>query len=169
MEKSTEEIPLIVRDCVGCGFCCIKTQCDVSYRLYKTVEVCPQLQWHEDESRYKCGLMLLPGNLGFEYRKELYAGAGCCSGLNDWRRDVKKRSRGVMSHARPIIPAMFQAFLKAYGSEPFISGDATTLILSNYASQLKAIEYSEEEINYIIGSVEHYITSNKTSMFKGFM
>jgi hypothetical protein len=165
METST----IRVSECVGCGYCCMKTQCDVSYRLYKTVDVCPQLRWDEQKEQYVCGLMLIPGLLGEGYRKELHSGAGCCSNMNDWRKDVKKRSRGAITYNYPPIPAMFQAFLKAVGSEPFLGGDTVSLILGNYKIELQKLKYSEEEIEYIIGNVIHYIKSNKSSMFKGFM
>ncbi len=61
-----------IDQCNGCGYCCMSTPCDVSRRLYKSADICPQLQWNEDKARYFCGLMLLPGNIGFEYRKELH-------------------------------------------------------------------------------------------------
>ncbi len=141
-DKKTRKIS----QCNGCGYCCLKTQCDVSRRLYKTVEVCPQLRWDKLKERYVCDLMLISGLLGEGYRKELHAGAGCCASLNSWRRDVKERSRGAMQYQHQSIPVMFQAFLKAYGSEPFISGDATDLILSRYVSELQKLKYSDEEL-----------------------
>ena len=155
--------------CIGCGYCCMSTPCDVSRRLYKSADICPQLQWHEDKGRYFCGLMLLPGNIGLEYRKELHAGAGCCSNLNSWREDVKERSRGALSYKYSPIPVMFQAFLKAYGSEPFLSGDTVAMIMSSFKSNLTDLNYSDEEANHIVGNVVHYIKSNKSSMFEGFM
>jgi len=143
--------------------------CDVSIRLYKSADICPQLQWDENKARYFCGLMLLSGNIGFEYRKELYAGAGCCSNLNDWRKDIKERSRGALSYKYQAIPVMFQVFLKAYGSEPFLSLDSTELLLGKFQSELKNVDYSDEEAEHIMGNVRHYINSNKSSMFDGFM
>ena len=53
-----------VRDCVGCGYCCAKTQCDASRRLYPSADHCPQLLWMEEDKRYKCGLMLISGPVG---------------------------------------------------------------------------------------------------------
>ena len=147
----------------------MSTPCDVSRRLNKSANICPQLQWDENKARYFCGLMLLPGNIGFEYRKELHAGAGCCSNLNDWRKDIKERSRGALLYKYPTIPIMFQAFLKAYGREPFISGDAIELLMPTFKTELKHLNYSDDEVNHITGNVLHYIDSNKSSLLKGFM
>ena len=158
-----------IDQCNGCGYCCMSTPCDVSLRLYKSADICPQLQWSEDKARYFCGLMLLPGNIGFEYRKELHAGAGCCSNLNSWRQDIKERSRGALSYKQPPIPIMFQTFLKAYGSEQFLSGDLTAMLLCRFRDELKSINYSDEEVKHIVDNVVHYINSNKSSMFKGFI
>jgi hypothetical protein len=33
----------------------------------------------------------MTGKYAKEYQEELFAGEGCCSGLNDWRKDVKRR------------------------------------------------------------------------------
>ena len=159
----------LMTECVGCGYCCMKTPCDASRRLYGNIKECPQLLWDEDKSRYICGLMMIAGPVGDGYREELYAGAGCCCGLNSWRKDVKKRSRDATSYGRIPIPPMFQAFLKAYGAEPFIGSDLTSLIMGSFQANLKMLEYSEEDIEYIMRNVVHYITSNKSSKFEGFM
>lgn len=169
MLKFIEKLTEHENACVGCGYCCMQAPCEASRRLYKSADICPQLLWNEKKGRYFCGLMLLSGKIGFEYRKELYAGAGCCSNLNSWRKDVKERSRGALSYKYPAIPVMFQAFLKAYGSEPFLSGDSISLLLSSYRVELRNIKYSEEEIEHIMRNVCHYIKSNKSSMFEGFV
>jgi len=167
MEKSSE---LKVRKCVGCGYCCMKAPCEIARRIYGAGLVeCPKLEWSELNNRYICGLMVLEGTQGQDYRQELHCGAGCCCGLNSWRQDVKKRSRAATSYGHPPIPAMFQAFLKCYGAEPFIGGDTTSLILSSYNAELQRLEYSQDEVEHIMKSVVRYITSNKSSKFKGFM
>lgn len=78
--------------CVGCGYCCMEATCTAglaanSDRTYTTSR-CPSLQWNG--KRYVCELMM-DTKYGEMYREKLYAGAGCCSGLNSWRKDVKKR------------------------------------------------------------------------------
>lgn len=166
MDKFTE---IKVSPCVGCGFCCMQTPCDASRRLYSSAESCPQLQWSEKANRYYCGLMRIAGKVGEGYRHELHAGAGCCSNLNTWRKDVKNRSRGEAEYKFGQIPTIFQAFLKAFGAEPFMSGDTTVLMLHRYEHELQCLDYSEDEVKHIMRNVVHYITSNKTSMCKGFM
>ena len=84
---------LKVKPCVGCGFCCITAKCSAGQRLYPSAKTCPALLWSDEKNRYYCDLMSLPGNIGFEYRKELYAGEGCCAGLNSWRNDIKNRTK----------------------------------------------------------------------------
>lgn len=160
---------LIGKPCVGCGYCCMKTPCDASRRLYGNIDSCPQLTWSDDKNRYFCGLMMIGGSLGEDYRKELYAGAGCCSGLNSWRKDVKKRSTGETEYHFNQVPKMFQAFLKAYGNEPFIGGDTTQLILIRFQNELKVLEYSDDEIKSILKNVSYHIESHKSKLFEGFI
>jgi len=78
-----------IKKCVGCGYCCIKAKCATSERLYPNAKTCPQLHWQRD--RYVCGLMLLPGMEGETHRRELAADEGCSSGLNSWRKDIRRR------------------------------------------------------------------------------
>ena len=40
--------------CVGCGWCCKKVQCIVSYMKYGKKDVCPDLRQHD--GRYWCGI-----------------------------------------------------------------------------------------------------------------
>ena len=70
--------------CVGCGYCCLKAQCGVSFERYGVQILCPALGW--DGKRYKCVL--------YESHKEdLAIGAGCSSSLNSWRQDIRFRTR----------------------------------------------------------------------------
>lgn len=85
------------------------------------------------------------------------------------RKDIKERSRGALSYQHQAIPIVFQVFLRAYGSEPFLSRDLTEIILCRFQDGLKAIDYSDDEIKHIMGNVSHYINSNKSSMFDGFI
>jgi hypothetical protein len=78
------------RPCVGSGFCCLKAQCVDSVKVHGPQKRCPSLEW--DGQRYQCGLMLLPDPEGEQYRKNLFAGEGCCMPLfNTWRQDVQFR------------------------------------------------------------------------------
>jgi len=66
--------------CVGCGYCCLKSQCYYSIHLFGEVAgVCPSLI-HNGE-RYRCAQI---GNPRLEY--EVGIGAGCCSPLFNERR-----------------------------------------------------------------------------------
>jgi len=145
----------------------MKTPCDASRRLYPGVTICPQLLWIID--RYECGLMKIDGLVGEGYRKELYAGAGCCSGLNSWRQDVKPRMTFDARSSEVCIDSVLQAFLKALGSE-FVGGDALTLALFRTKSDLMEYQnYTEEEAAMTISRMQYYITENRSSFLKEFM
>jgi hypothetical protein len=157
-----------VRLCVGCGYCCIKTPCDASRRLYRGADHCPQLLWIEEDKRYKCGLMIIAGLVGEGYRKELYAGEGCCSGLNSWRQDVKKRDRiDKNNHGNPLDP-VFQIFLRCMGGN-FISGDSMQLAIIQMQPHLEERGYSKIEINHIKTSIVQVFSQNQSSFMKGFV
>jgi len=154
-------------ECVGCGYCCIKAPCTASARLYPGAISCPQLIWDEDKSRYFCGLMMLPGDLGKFYRRELYAGTGCCSSLNSWRKDVKKREFPKPSFGNPLTPE-FQIFLRCYASG-FVGSDEVQLLLIQFISELKKRSYSEGAIHHLVVNIENIISQNRSSSFKEFM
>lgn len=154
--------------CVGCGYCCIKTPCDASRRLYGNVKECPQLLWDENRSRYLCGLMIIGGLVGEGYRKELYAGAGCCCGLNSWRQDVRKRTGiEVSTHINPL-PKLLQKFVVCLSKE-FTSTDSMVLLLTRFASELKKDGYHEDEIASIYNNIVNIFNENRHSFTKGFM
>ena len=75
--------------CVGCGYCCITAPCILSVSLSLTDRAgnCAALFWTGE--RYLCALV----ESDSRFKRELAIGAGCCSSLNTWRNDVKKRSR----------------------------------------------------------------------------
>jgi len=157
-----------MHECVGCGYCCMKTPCDASRRLYGTIKECPQLIWDEQTSRYNCGLMLIHGMIGEGYKKELHAGAGCCSGMNTWRKDVKKRT-GIetSTHLNPL-PKLLQIFIKCLSSEN-ISSDVMFLLLGRMQIDLKNDGYSIEEINSITKNIIYSFQGNRSSFQEGFM
>ncbi|MEE4260375.1 MAG: hypothetical protein V2I62_11475 [Bacteroidales bacterium] len=122
--------------CVGCGYCCMKRLCDAALRLYGNIKECPQLLWDEEKNRYICGLMIISGKVGLGYREELGAGAGCCSSLNSWRNDVKKRTGIETSTFFNPLPSLMQKFIRCLASE-FISADTIILTLERFESMLK--------------------------------
>ncbi|WP_353120108.1 hypothetical protein [Nitratidesulfovibrio sp.] len=104
--------------CVGCGWCCLSDQCQVSHRLHGYLPRCPELLWDAARGRYLCLLMAPPraasalspdmpgpdpsgpntsGPATFgPYTSgpdltELRQGLGCCAPLCSWRCDVRDR------------------------------------------------------------------------------
>ncbi|NDV23783.1 hypothetical protein FMS18_13800 [Desulfovibrio sp. JC022] len=78
------------KPCVGCGWCCISDQCEVSHRKYGYVRRCPDLLWSQDQGRYICLLMGHPEE-GDDAKRQLFEGEGCCAPLMTWRDDVRNR------------------------------------------------------------------------------
>lgn len=158
---------LQVQDCLGCGYCCTKTPCGAAVRLYPGARICPQLQWDEDAKRHFCGLMLISGQLGELYRKELYAGEGCCSSLSGWREDIRERSVAEVSYDNPLS-FEFQIFLKCYASE-FISSDAVSLTLEKFKHELMKRNYTEKNADFFVSQIVHTIGQNRHAFMKDFM
>jgi hypothetical protein len=48
---------------------------------------CPFLMWSDLDHRYYCRMAM--GNKAFA--KAIHAGEGCCSQLNTWRNNIKRR------------------------------------------------------------------------------
>lgn len=156
-----------IGQCVGCGYCCMKTLCDAARRLYPGATLCPQLLWLDN--RYECGLMKIGGPVGEGYRKELAAGAGCCSSLNSWRMDVKPRMTFDARSNMHTLDAEFQVFLKCWASE-FLSGDVIQLTLAKMQRALvEQKNYSDEEASLTIHDILHHIEGNRHSYMKEFM
>jgi len=157
--------------CVGCGYCCIKTKCSAAVRLYPESEQCPQLTWSDDDNRYYCGLMLLPGELGRAYRKELYAGTGCSSSLfNSWREDIRKRDEKDTEKLELISPIdqKFQAFLRCIGNQ-IMSSDIFKLTITAFVSELIQIGYEKSYAKFVGDNVLLYIKNNRPSFLKSFI
>lgn len=90
MKKDRENLTSGVKPCVGCGYCCMTAMCIHGYMLLKKVEVpCPLLFWSEEQNRYLCRKAIVDKN----FAKAIGVGAGCCSPLNSWRKDVRRRDR----------------------------------------------------------------------------
>jgi hypothetical protein len=161
-------IPYPVRECVGCGYCCIKTPCDAARRLYPGARSCPQLLWIEQESRYKCGLMMIAGPVGQGYKSELYAGAGCCSGLNSWRKDVKKRDHLDMDMMWNPLDPIFQIFIRRLSAN-FVSSDTISLTIASMDKELKEKGYSDRETNHIKTMILHQFCQNRSKFTEEFI
>lgn len=157
-----------VKECVGCGFCCSTALCDAAVRLYGRVALpCPALKW--DGTKNRCELMALPGNLGEWYRKNLYAGEGCCSNLNSWRREpLKDRTKPepVVS-TKVVVPSMMQYLLTAL-SRQFISGDTWYLGLVNFSDMLVKNGYTEDEAKQVVSKCVHLIRNQRSNFIDSF-
>ncbi len=75
-----------VKECIGCGYCCIAIQCPISSLIYGYVQTCPALEWNG--LRHVCKLMKLPGDLGDFFRLQIGSGTGCTEPGNPWRKEV---------------------------------------------------------------------------------
>ena len=120
----------IVRECVGCGFCCRKAPCCVSLRVHGPVTACPSLVYRDE--RYFCGLCELPGALGERYREELYVGAGCCCGLNTDRQSIPRPTEPL---PKRIMDRQMRVFLH-HLCRSFVSGDMLWLTINSASSEL---------------------------------
>ena len=154
--------------CTGCGFCCMQAKCGAALRLYPSAKVCPQLLWSEEDNRYYCGLMQLPGLIGESYRAELYAGVGCCSNLNSWRRDVKRRTPDEDISLEAPIDQICQYLVRSLAEE-MISQDVISLSFGNWNSKLVKAGYNKNHVDRIIQYATHVYNENKSSMFKSFI
>lgn len=89
--------------CVGCGWCCLQDQCEVSHRLHGYLPRCPELRWDQVRNRYHCALVAAVLQTPLKARtprdihllRELFVGQGCCAPLNAWRGSVCQRERGA--------------------------------------------------------------------------
>ena len=156
-----------VKECVGCGYCCIKAPCEVELRIYgRGLSTCPELKW--DGTRYLCNLCT-KDILGPEYRKELYIGAGCCSNLNSWRKEVKPRRKEDIPEQKYIaIDPIFQIFLHVLGKE-WISGDTLALTMFSFVDELKKLNYEKTHAEQITQSVVHYLKGQRSNFVNEFM
>jgi hypothetical protein len=68
-----------VRNCIGCGFCCRKAPC--VYGTCDPGQDCKHLFW--DGQRWRCHLIAMSP----PHAAALYAGDGCCCGMNTFQRE----------------------------------------------------------------------------------
>ena len=155
--------------CIGCGFCCTKTMCGAGLRVHGiNIVPCPSLEWNGD--RHVCKLMTTPGDLGDRYKKELYAGEGCCANLNSWyyeplidRTKIKKD----IPLTNPI-PSMMQMFISVLAKE-FMSSDAIFLVVNGFKGQLIKNGYSKEGAEYIGTRCMELFNNQKSRYMKDFI
>jgi len=154
-------------ECIGCGFCCLKAPCEAARRIYGGgVTLCPALEWNG--SRHVCSLMLLPNPLGEQFKSELYAGAGCCSGLNSWRHEPLQNRLEQKKDPVSQISPMFQIFLYCLG-RGFISGDLIFLVLQAFRNEMLKRGETEPYVNAIVLQIKHYLANARTQSIDDFM
>jgi len=154
------------RPCLGCSYCCMEARCVASVRLYPAADVCPALRWDEVKKRHTCELMLLPGKLGEIYREELCAGAGCCSNLNTWRKEIKNRLEPDVSPP-VVLDKYLQIFLNCLGGQ-FMGMDGVYLAIMQLSQVLLKEGVPEDTVNQISQTMMHYLKGNRRSMMKDF-
>lgn len=168
--KKVSKMEMVVKKCVGCGFCCMQAKCVAGQRIFGLHDHCKALIWNSEDNRYYCNLMLLPGIVGESYRSELYAGEGCCCGLNSWRNDVKNRDEIEEKSKLLSIDPIFQIFLKCLGIQtPFINGDLMAILMISFNRELEIKGFGEEERDKYINLVTNYIRNNRSSQFDSFI
>jgi len=85
--KYTSGDLLLVRDCVGCGYCCRTAPCSTALS-YGAPSKSPCLFLTEDYGVNRCLLLLGAGEgRRQQLEEDLSIGEGCCSPLNSDRRD----------------------------------------------------------------------------------
>ena len=113
--------------------------------------------------------MTLSGIIGESYRKELYAGEGCCMNLNTWRIEpLQDRTKKVSTTINNPLPSMMQLFITSLAKE-FISSDKMSLILGGFRMRLEKNGYSKEESKNIVNRCIDIFNKQRTSHMKGFM
>ena len=162
---------LTVKDCVGCGFCCIKTPCDLARRLNPSItSECTFLKWDDEKSRYVCGAYTnAKFTLQTQIKNELFIGEGCCCGLNTWRFDVKPRREkdNPVQLKRIELDPIFKMFLRTLSRE-FISKDSIYLMVLGTKGRLIDSGKTEEEAVEICKEIT-YILTDRSKRMEDFM
>lgn len=160
-----------IKECVGCGYCCITARCCTSLRIWPFTKgnECPGLFWKGE--RYICKLAAMDGPKGAEYRSELFVGAGCCANLNTWRNEIIPRRDCDFEQPKAIkytLDKAFVAFLHAL-SRGFMNSDALFLACFGMAHTLNEQGVSEEEIEAITKEIVYHFSENRPRFQAEFM
>lgn len=156
-----------MKNCVGCGYCCIKAPCEACRRIYPGATECPALYWNEEKKMYRCKLMELPGDVGRGFREEIYANTGCSSTLgNEWRNDVRPRFKQT-TFVNPL-PRIFQIFINCLGKN-FVSPDAIFLATLDMKTTLVKDGYDKQEVEAICTSIINGFKNNRSKQQEEFM
>jgi hypothetical protein len=112
--------------------------------------------------------MSIPGPLGQSYREELHAGAGCCSSMNTWRKNVIQRIPELKHTNLNPLPELMQYFIKHLAGQ-FISSDVMHLALAGLQQDLMKRNYDFDEVNQIIKHIYTTFDSQRSSFTEGFI
>lgn len=154
--------------CVGCGYCCIEVPCGVALRIHGGgLKECPELFWDKEVKMYRCSIMTGDSQIARHYRKELSAGAGCCSSLNTWRQDVKKRHKQDKNTA--LIPTVMQYFLRSLGKQFGLSGDLISLTVYDFMESLVDAGYDKVDAHVIAKETYRHLKNNRSKMTEEMM
>lgn len=155
-------------DCVGCGYCCMKTICAAGERIYGPVKQCPSLIWDENAKRHYCELVMKPGEIGERYRKELFIGAGCSSSLfNDWRENIQDRT-GKTKNEIIQLDKFFKLFLYNL-SRQFVSKEVIYLTVHGTIRDMVKVGTPKEVVDEVVKEINHILTENRASYLDSFM
>jgi len=136
---------ILIKECVGCGFCCRKAQCGLSVNIYGKVDVCPALIWDEEKRRYWCKACQMAGEIGVKYRVQLDIGEGCCCGLNSDRQNIPPPANLVKT---ANYPREVQVLLKNVASQ-FVSSDLLWLTIRGTAAELNDPNFEKWAWNFV--------------------
>lgn len=158
-------------DCVGCGYCCIKVPCFVAQRLHGGgLTECPHLEWNG--KRYICNIVTGTSPITPRYKEELAIGAGCCSSLNDWRRNIIPRRRKDVHQeiqgTKNPLPLEFQLFVRCLGTQ-FISGDTVHLTCFAMKRELILRGWPEKDATAYVEKIWACFKGNRSSNTEEFM
>lgn len=155
---------MMSKSCIGCGFCCRKTPCDVARRAGKVDNrgKCQLLRW--DGERYRCGIMVdeFYDYVRAKYIQDLSIGAGCCAGLNTDRERIPSPAECelVVPEERDIPwKRIVQVFARSLMSG-MASGDQVFIMASDIEREL-----GRDVADVFVAACK----DSQTSFMKGFM
>ena len=162
-----DELEYTPRPCVGCGFCCRKTPCELAYRIHGGgLTRCPELTYHD--GRWWCSAVeRAVGPLADEYREGLYIGAGCCSALNSDRLKIPTPEQVGWGKGEKVADqtnwkGAFQSLCTIMGNE-FLNPDLLTLM---------AVQLQRRSGPRVAKEFVHWVKENRSpfveQMMRGF-
>jgi hypothetical protein len=129
------------------------------------VTKCPELVWNENGKNWRCRLMTLAGSLGEKYKEELYAGEGCCAGLNTDRHKIPTPQDINPDSIKYPLSLEVKILLKAMASQ-FVSGDLITLTMFAVKAMLDEKGLNGDEF---VNSATFWLKENRFRRVDDFM